>query len=170
MRDGYSFNFTGALDAFVFDEKDPKKQTTYHGAPMKAVDVVAEFKDHYVYVEIKDYRDPEEIDEGLVEDYDKEKFERNKFNWLKNYLKYKYRDSYLYRYAEGKVDKPVVYICLLNFDNALNSRMKKDLSRELPVGKKPKRWKREIVSECHVVNLKKWNKNKKLSKWPVKKI
>lgn len=34
--DGFSFDFTDALDAFVFDEKD-KTRMTYHGQPMKAV-------------------------------------------------------------------------------------------------------------------------------------
>lgn len=32
--DGFEFQFTDALDAFVFDETDSTKPT-FHGAPMK---------------------------------------------------------------------------------------------------------------------------------------
>ena len=55
--DGFSFDFTDAIDVFVFDEKDRSK-VTYHGQPMKAVDIVAEFNDAYVFVEMKDFNDP----------------------------------------------------------------------------------------------------------------
>ena len=36
--DGFSFDFTDAINAFVFDEKD-KSKPTYHGLPMKAVEL-----------------------------------------------------------------------------------------------------------------------------------
>lgn len=55
--DGFEFRFEDALDAFVFDETDSTKPT-FHGAPMKGVDIVAEFAEAYVYVELKDYDDP----------------------------------------------------------------------------------------------------------------
>lgn len=54
IADGFEFRFSDALDAYVFDEKDSTKPT-FHGAPMKGVDIVAEFEDAYVYVELKDY-------------------------------------------------------------------------------------------------------------------
>lgn len=165
--DGFSFDFTNALDAFVFDEKD-KGKPTYHGQPMKAVDVVAELAEAYIYVEIKDFYDPEMYNVGLAEDENEIKTRRDHFKWLKNYLKYKYRDSYLYRHAEHKAEKPIHYICLLTFDNALNVAMRKALQRELPVGIASKRWKQEIVKSCQVVNLDKWNDA--FPKWPVNKI
>jgi len=165
--DGFEFCFTDALDAFVFDEKD-KTKPTLHGGWMKAVDIVAEFKDAYVYVELKDYDDPSVYD-VLNATTDDEVSDRQKnFKWLKNYLKYKFRDSYLYRYAEEKVEKDVHYICLLTFDNALNSRMQKSLKRELPVGKLSRRWIRELAKSCKVVNLDKWNEN--FPKWPAKRL
>ncbi|WP_413699282.1 hypothetical protein ACLKMH_17530 [Psychromonas sp. KJ10-10] len=52
--DGFRFEFDSAIGAFVFDEKDTTKPT-FHGMPMKGVDVVAEFEDAYIYVEIKEY-------------------------------------------------------------------------------------------------------------------
>ena len=41
--DGFAFDFTDALDGFVFDEKD-KTQPHYHGLShaMKAVDIIVE--------------------------------------------------------------------------------------------------------------------------------
>lgn len=64
--------------------------------------------------------------------------------------------------------KFVHYICLLNFDNALNSRMKKELRRELPVGKVSSRWIQPLVASCQVVNVEKWNEN--FPKWPLTRI
>jgi len=161
--DGFSFDFTDALDAFVFDEKD-KSKPTYHGQPMKAVDILVELESAYLYIEIKDFDDPNAYDAKLFNDDEDLKKKKDGFKWLKNYLKYKYRDSYLYRHAEQKVDKPIHYICLLTFDNALNTTMQKALRKELPVGKASNRWNQELVNSCQVVNLDKWNQH--FPKWP----
>jgi hypothetical protein len=126
--DGYRFDFTDAITAFKFDDAD-SASPTFHGAPMKAVDVIAELPDAYLFVEVKEYHKPEEFDSDFGEasgNYDN-------FKWLKRYLKYKCRDSYLYRYAENKTDKPVHFLCLLNFDDALNTAMKKGLRTDIPV-------------------------------------
>jgi hypothetical protein len=165
--DGFRFDFTDAIDAFVFDEKDRSK-STYHGLPMKAVDIVAEFETAYVFVEMKDFDDPEIYNEALTGDEQDVESKRKSFNWLKNYLKHKYRDSYLYRHAEQKVDKPIHYLCLLTFDNALNDRMQKALKLELPIGKASHRWQAEIANSCQVLNVDRWNRN--FPKWPVQKI
>ena len=165
--DGFEFCFEDALDAFVFDETDSTKPT-FHGAPMKGVDIVAEFADAYVYVELKDYDDPSMYDVRGAATEDETNSRQASFKWLKNYLKYKFRDSYLYRHAEQKVDKPVHYVCLITFDNALNSRMQKSLKQELPVGKASRRWVQALATSCHVVNLDKWNEN--FPKWPVTRL
>jgi hypothetical protein len=161
--DGYRFDFQDAIAAFKFDEKDPTSPT-FHGAPMKAVDVIAELEDAYLFIEVKEYVDPKDFDLESCTDENK----HNHFKWLKGYLKYKFRDSLLYRYAENKSDKPVFYLCLLNFDDALNLSMKKQLSKELPVGRASRRWKRTLVKGCQVLNLDAWNRN--YPKWQVEKI
>lgn len=162
--DGFCFDFQDAITAFVFDETDRSKET-YHGQPLKAVDIIAEFENDYVYIEIKDFDDPELYNTRLEsEDEEALNARRDSFRWLKNYLKYKYRDSYLYRHAEDKVDKPIHYICLLNFENALNVRLKKELVRDLPVlHQLPRRWKRSFIQSCQVLNLATWNEN--FPKW-----
>ena len=165
--DGFEFHFMDAVDAFVFDETD-ETRPTFHGAPMKAVDIVAEFENAYVYVELKDYDDPSVYDVLNIRTDDEMSDRQEKFKWLKNYLKYKFRDSYLYRHAEDKVEKPVHYLCLITFDNALNGRMQKSLKKELPVGQPSPRWIRALATSCKVVNLHKWNEN--FPKWPVKRL
>ncbi|SQD78320.1 hypothetical protein [Moritella yayanosii] len=167
--DGFRFEFTDALEAFVFDEKD-KSKPTFHGAPMKGVDIVAEFDEAYVYIEIKDYQDEfaSAYDIQNFESDDELKEKRRAFKWLKNYLKYKYRDSYLYRHAEDKVEKPIHYICLLNFDNALNLKFTKSLKQELPIGRKSRRWNKSLAQSCRVLNIDRWNEH--FPKWPVSKI
>ena len=133
QTDGFEFQFEDALDAFIFDEKDPENPT-FHGAPMKCVDIVAEFHKYYVYVELKNYPNPSSFDTFGTMNRREKPSRRNNFNHLKNYLKYKFRDSYLYRHAEQKVEKSIHYICLTNFDNAKNNRIQKALKVELPCG------------------------------------
>lgn len=132
---------------------------------MKGVDIVAEFEEAYVYIELKDYEDPSIYDVVSATTDDERHARQECFKWLKNYLKYKFRDSYLYRHAEQKVEKPIHYVCLITFDNALNSRMQKALKQELPVGRASRRWVQTLAASCHVVNVDKWNEN--FPKWPV---
>ncbi len=165
--DGFSFDFTNALDAFVFDEKD-KTNPHFHGQPMKAVDIVVELAEAYLFVEMKDFDDPKIYSTQDFMDEQDLKSKRDNFKCLKNYLKYKYRDSYLFRHAENKVDKPIHYICLLTFENPLNAIMQKRLRIELPVGKASRRWQRELVKSCYVVNVESWNRN--FPKWPVTQV
>ncbi len=161
--DGYRFDFSDAISAFKFDEKD-QSSPTYHGAPMKAVDIVVELPEVYLFVEIKEYDKPEEF----VADYSENCKEYDNYKWLKGYLKYKFRDSYLYRHAENKTEKPIQYLCLLNFDDALNSKMKKGLRIDLPVGKVSSRWIKPLAQSCQVLNLAAWNRN--FPKWPAQKV
>jgi hypothetical protein len=166
--DGFRIDFTDAIWVSKFDETD-KSKMTYHGVTaLKAVDIIAELQTAYILVEIKDYAEPHEFDEfsGINESDRKDR--HHKFNFLKNYLKQKFRDSYLYREAENKVDKPIHYLCLLNLDNALNNKMAKTLKTELPVGKVSGRWKKKLAESCQVIHLNAWNRN--FPKWPAQKI
>ena len=134
---------------------------------MKAVDAIVELKEAYLFIEIKNYDDPADFDiKTFVNQIDLDK-KQDQFRYLKNNLKYKYRDSFLYRFAEDKVNKPIHYLCLINFENALNSFMQKFLKQELPVGKPSKRWKKTIAESCQVLSLIKWNEV--FPNWPVDK-
>jgi len=152
--DGFDFDFMDAIDAFVFDEKD-KNLPTYHGLShaMKAVDIIVELENDYLFIEVKDFYSPDDYKNGDC------------FNHLRNVLKYKYRDTFLYRWAERKIDKPVRYICLLALKNALISRMNKEIRIQLPLSRPVERWERSIVDSCVVLNEERWNHN--FPKWPV---
>lgn len=154
QTDGYEFEFPNALCAFKFDETN-KLSEYYHGVTqLKAVDVIVEFETEYHFIEIKHY----DVDEFTKD----EGANMLNYKWLKNYLKYKFRDSFLYRYAELKTDKPITYLCLLNFDTALLNKMHNDMKRELPIGVKSNRWSKSLADKVFVLNEAGWNRNSNL--------
>lgn len=151
--DGFEIEFSDAKDILLFDQSD-SGQPTFHGLShtMKAVDLVVEFDAFYLFVEAKDFYDPSQCKDvappvGLVDS-----------------LKYKFRDTFLYRWAEDRLDKPVKFVCLLTLDNALVSRVGKELRCQLPHGKPVNRWQREVATGCVVVNVDRWNDN--FPNWP----
>jgi hypothetical protein len=152
--DGFEFDFTDALEAFVFDEK-AKSSPHYHGLShaMKAVDIVVELPSRYLFVEVKDFHEPDSYhdDEHLA-------------HLLKS-LQYKYRDSWLYRWCEGKTDKPITYLCLLELENALLTQFGKELRRQIPVKTAGPRWCNNISDACIALNFVLWNA--RFPAWPV---
>lgn len=139
------FEFTGALDAFKFDETD-KSLSHFHGLShcMKAVDFIAEYSNYYVFIEIKSPPDPSRYGTNDLK------------NELIKSLVGKFRDSFIYRWAENKLDKPVRYQCLVELDNAQTLFLMKTLQRELPITGST-RWAKPIVESCSLVNIKSWN-------------
>lgn len=155
--DGFEFDFTDALNVFVFDETD-QASANYHGLSyaMKAVDLIVELENNYLFVEVKDFHDPDA-------------YQGNEhFNHLREVLKYKYRDTWLYRWAENKTDKPIKYLCLLELENGLISRMAKEIRKQLPIGNAGPHWVTEISNGSAVVNYELWNK--RFTAWPVVRL
>lgn len=140
------FDFTGAIDAFKFDEKNPAS-ATFHGLShcMKAVDFVVEYDDYYLFVEIKNPPNPARY--GTAQDKGK----------LINNLVTKFRDTFLYRWGEQKLDKPVRYQCLVELDNAQTLYLMNQLRNQLPTDKQPNRWQRPLADLCAVSNQATWN-------------
>ncbi len=151
------FDFTDAIHGFKFDEGD-KQNENYHGLShcMKAVDFIIELENDYLLVEVKEFHDPEKYNES------------ESFKKLKNDLKIKFRDSLLYRFAEDQLDKPVRYLCLMTLEDALNSRLMKEIRRIVPEGIPTTRWKRPLTKSCIVANVDRWNRN--FPKWKVRRI
>lgn len=154
--DGFAFEFPDAVDGFVFDQQDAA-HPAFHGLShaMKAVDLVVELPECHLFIEIKDFRTPDDLAPG------------DGFNKLKASLKYKFRDSFIYRWAEKAPPKPIHYVCMISLDNALTTRLAKDLNRELPSGRPIARWKRDLAASCVVLNPEAWNRN--FPKWPVRR-
>lgn len=147
------FEFTDASHGYTFDETDSSK-STYHGLShcMKAVDFWVEFEDKYVFVEIKDPPVPNGATRSTRYD------SPNEYNRLLNSLVGKFRDSFLYHWAEKKKKKPISYLCLINLDSALTLKLLNDLKRQLPEnGPANGRWKKMLVRGCGVSNMNDWN-------------
>lgn len=158
LREGdLEFCFSDAINAFKFDENDNTSKY-YHGLShcMKAVDFIVELEKYYLFVEVKDMYSPDEY------------YKPDKFNHLSNVLKEKFRDTFLYRYSENKLDKPVHYLCLINLENALVVTLMKRLKIILPEGLNSKRWERPLAKSCIVANIERWNS--RFPKWEVKRI
>jgi len=151
------FTFSDALTGFKFDEPD-RTNPNFHGLShcMKAVDFIIELSDSYLFVEIKDFHDPSQYSDS------------NKFNELVKNLVLKFRDSFLYRWAEKKTNKPIKYLCLMELENALISRLMQELKRQLPETGPQNRWRQPVAEACIVANIDRWNTN--FPEWPVTRI
>lgn len=159
--DGFEFEFPGALDAFVFDEKD-NTQPHFHGLShaMRAVDVVVEFPDDTLFIEVKDFHAPDDYNFKSAVNDDEQGLRRARINHLRDVLVHKFRDTWLYRWAEradGGPAKPVRYLCMLSLDNGLLSTVSKELNQSLPTKRAGPRWQRELATSCVVVNPQRWN-------------
>jgi hypothetical protein len=161
--DEYEFDFPLAISLYKFDETD-KLSPHYHGANMmKAVDVIVEFASCYLWIEIKHYTNEDIAQLKQERDQKKSVDTYHIKNYLRNNLVRKYRDTFLYRYAEKKLDKSIIYICLLNFDSALKSHFRRELERDIPVKIPTKKWKRSIIKGLLVISAEDWERNIVLS-------
>lgn len=156
----FEFDFPNAKALYKFDERDPLSPT-FHGVPMQAVDVMAEFPNFQLWIEIKEFQ-PSEIDKMKKEGDQQKKGndEHNKAHLTKN-LKHKFRDTFLYRFCENKLDTKIVYVCLTNFDDALNLYYRKELQKQLPTGFRSTRWEKQLLDKNFllVVNKDSWKRN-----------
>ena len=144
------FVFEGAVSAWKFDGPD-------HGLSycMKAVDLIVEFQDKYLFVEAKDPQSSyatEQDRNTWIEEFTSGKLDHK--------LKYKYRDSFLYEWSAGRGEKPITYVVLValdSLDSTLMGERQDQLCRILPTGI-PGRWNRPIAHGCSVLNIESWNR------------
>ena len=133
---------------------------------MKAVDCIFEWNGDTYFLEIKDPENPNAQIEG------QEKF-RKKFesDVLNNDLKYKYRDSFLYEYASGRVKGKIHYIvllCMSNLDSHLLSNRSEKLRKSIPLEGPSGPWHKPFVSSCTVWNIEAWKRN--MIQFPVRRL
>jgi hypothetical protein len=132
---------------------------TSHGLShcMKAVDFIVELDDRTYFVEFKDPENPN------AKTKDRAAFLKKFMNGaIDSDLKTKYRDSWLYEYAEGRAKKPIYYLVLIGAsmlsDADLLTRTEA-LKRQLPAeGPNDRPWEKPFVAGCAVMNLTAWNK------------
>lgn len=132
---------------------------TSHGLShcMKAVDFIVELDDRTLFVEFKDPENPN------AKPQDRAAF-INKFlsGAIDSDLKTKYRDSWLYEYAEGRAKKPIYYLVLIGASTLSEADLlaRTDaLKRQIPMrGPADRAWKKPLLAGCAVMNLAAWNK------------
>jgi len=156
--DGFEFDFPTAIDLYKFDEPD-KAMPHYHGAShcMKAVDVVVELPDRYLFLELKKPL------HGAADYTPKQKCKtcghrEEPLRELQNDLITKCRDTWLYRYCEDKTDKPCHFICIITVDDAMVSTLLGNIRKRMPP-KRPIAWRRHFIEEMSAVNPAAWARN-----------
>lgn len=124
---------------------------------MKAVDFIVELDEKIFFIELKDPDRPDAPPERSA------KFMgRFLSGEIDDNLKTKYRDSWLYEWAQGRIEKPVIYLVLIGASSLSAPELlarTEALKRQLPVsGPKGLAWKNPLVAGCAVMNLAAWNK------------
>ena len=158
QEDDLEFNFSDAIDAIKFDDQE---HALAHC--MKAVDFIVELSEVYIFVEVKDPSHPQALVHNDVAEFQ----EKTTSGKLREDLVKKFRDSFVYRWAEEKLEKPIHYLSLITIEEALLSNFQDDLQQHLPFSG-PARWARPIVRSCHAINIEAWNRN--FPKWPVRRL
>ncbi|MFT6465935.1 hypothetical protein [Halopseudomonas sp.] len=156
--------FTDAIDALVFDQMD-KAIPGFHGlAEMHRVDFIVEFDDDIIFVEVKDPSNPMASAKGLRKFHD-----ALQDGTLGSTFASKFIDSFLYRWAEDKVNKPIHYLGLVTLDSELLSSLSDEILKKIPpMGRTLPRWKRSLVGNCQLFNIETWNNE--FPKWPVSRL
>ena len=135
---------------------------------MAAVDFVVEFADRYLFIEVKD---PQPNPDTRVSDAIRY-HERLRSGEIDGELKYKYRDSFLYEWADGRADKPVYFYVLIALDFLRDAGLlnrKQALEAVLPLlGPGSTEWTRPIVNGCGVFNIASWNRT--FPDYPVRRL
>ncbi len=158
------FEFNNVIDVFKFDENNINAPN-YHGLShcMKGVDFIVEQPESYYFVEIKDPSHSDASEEN------KSKFKEKAVSGkLTKELVQKYRDTFLYRWAENKLEKPIVYICLVSLESPLVLQLMNELKRQLPEGEAGPNWQQGIVESVVVVNIDLWHRN--FSHWSITRL
>ena len=127
---------------------------------MKAVDCVVDLPDRLLFIEIKEPQDEKALENQSGRD-----------------LSRKFRDSFIYEWAEGRAGKrerPIVYIVLVGLDEVTPgalTRRTDQLRWWLPEsGPSGKPWKRPLVAACMVMDLVNWNRHELTKKFPVARV
>ncbi len=124
---------------------------------MKAVDFVVEDGERIFLIEIKDPDDPG-APGGSGADFLKGLIEGKKDDELVR----KYRDSFLYLWAEVVEGKKWTYCVLVaakELEDALLLWRTEELRRKLPVDGPGGRWRRRFADGCVVCNIAAWNRH-----------
>ena len=158
-------DFSGAIDSLKFDQTTVRERPDFHDLhEMPKVDFIVELKDSIYFIEIKD-PEPFEL-ENRTERRFLQKVESGK---LENSLVNKYICTFLFRWAECKLEKSVHFIILTSLDDGLTANFNDVLMKRFKdVMKRLSRWSRFPMASCQVLNLKSWSAV--YPHWPVTRV
>lgn len=163
QKDGYSFVFCEDVIAVIsFD--DNEKQLC---DGMKSVDIIAEFPEEYLFLELKRYNKgnvcfkcPIWKEAKIVEkcplNNDEKRRNQAIINRVAMDLRQKYFDTFLHRYANNCEYKPINYVCIVETEPIIAQKLKEKVL--LPS-------KTKILKNFAIVTSDTWNNNPKLSKY-----
>lgn len=133
---------------------------------MSAVDFIVELSDRVYFIELKD---PDDATDEVRKLAFAESLESGT---LGNNLKTKFRDTWIYEWAENRISKPVYYLILIAFERLTAddlSTRKKEIERLLPLqGPANQPWKQPFARGCAVFNLAAWNRT--MSDMPIRRV
>ena len=120
---------------------------------MKAVDFVLDEHDRTIFLEMKDPEHPR-APAFSIEDYLSGRLVED--------LTYKFRDTFLYRWACDQVTKPIYYYAIVAIETLSSSELTANtdvLRRRLPArSAAPASWSRVLVEDCALLNIAAWNR------------
>lgn len=173
--EGFKFEFAkDMIDCIVFDSERHHVPQSH----LNPVDIIAEFPDEYVFIELKKFKDGKiqfkcplgektKVYTDCPLNKNQQASAAASVKRIAHDLKEKYYHTFIHRYAEGKLEKKVRYICLteglmkgeiVRLQQLLESQMPlKKLSNDVFV--KP------IIAGLAVVDSALWNQNKYLSRY-----
>lgn len=157
-------DFAGALNAFRFDQDDSNSPEYHDLRNMNRVDFVVETEDLIYFIEVKD---PGRAD---LDDEKRKPILRKLENGdLEDSYVNKYICTFLFRWAEGKLEKSVRYLILITWEAPLILSLNECLQRRFDrIRRKSTRWIRLPLDSCEAHNLDTWNES--YPKWKATRV
>ena len=157
-------DFVGAQQAMKFDQNDSDHPEYHDLQNMPRVDFIVEMKDSIYFVEVKDPGRPDAVDVGAINFLNK-----IEDGTLVDSLFKKYLYSFLFRWAERRLEKSVHYVSLITLDSPMLLPIIDGLERQRTIlSTKSLRWGREPLASCQVHNIDTWHVM--FPNWPVTRL
>lgn len=174
VAEGFSFQFAGDLvEACIFDNNEKCVPQSH----LRPVDIIAEFPDEYLFIELKKFRGggiqfkcpvwSDEVVSICPLNTDETKRAKTSVKRLANDLREKYYQTFINWYAQGKLNKKVRYICMtdgLGLGEIV--RLQSTMESQMPIGEKLQGvFVHPILAGLAVVDSKLWNQNELLLRY-----
>ena len=153
-----------AVPPLKFDQQD-RNLADYHDLEnMPRVDFVVELDSDIYFIELKDTNRPDAADPGgatFMKKIANGKVEQS--------LAEKYLYTFFFRWAEGKLNKHIHYVCLITLEDPMVNILADDLAKTLRHLRTPSgRWIKKPLASCQIHSLQSWKET--FPQWPVRRL